>query len=373
MNDEGFLEKYAVASVKDKGKMKKTSPDVDQFRPSRVGRGPNDRLGTRANGTMPRTTKCTNCSTVLNIPDEAAGRRLKCPKCGTKFYAEGGASSATIGTHNASPADPSSQEIRRGHSDLDLPTAPGNLRETFDLPLLGELAAEASPTKAARPGNDALALFEDDPKPASSRRPTGAEARAKARRCPTCGGHVGVGMSICQTCGLDLETGMRVGLEDDLVAPPPPPAASLPLHIMLVGGVCALGGGLLAAYAAFQSTQGVAGWRYFIPVCLFAVFAAVQFLRGKSPKMLLAALSLGAVLNVVGLIVMPIVYANMETKVVNVTPAADDPNAADVMIQPITERLDSDRIMTGILLLVAYALISVYLISPAANRSSHRR
>lgn len=323
---------------------------------------------------MPRTTKCTNCSTVLNIPDEAAGRRLKCPKCGTKFYADGGPSSSTIGAHDASPADPSSQEIRRGHGDLDLPTSPGNLRETFDLPLLSELAAEtAAPTKSARPGNDALALFDDGPPKSASRRPTGAEARAKARRCPTCGGHIPVGMSICQTCGLDLETGMRVGLEDDLTPPPPPPSVSLPLHIMLVGGICALGGTLLAAYSAFQSVQGVAGWRYFIPVCLFAVYAAVQFLRGKSPKMLLAALSLGAVLNVVGLIVMPIVYANMETKVVERIAPNDDPNAAEVMIQPITERLDADRIMTGILLLVAYALITVYLISPAANRPNHRR
>ncbi|MDR3633301.1 MAG: hypothetical protein P4L84_05645 [Isosphaeraceae bacterium] len=323
---------------------------------------------------MPRTTKCTSCGTVLNIPAEAAGKRLKCPKCGTKFHADV-ASSGTISTHDATPADPSSQEIRRGHGDLDLPTSSGDLRETFDLPLLGELAAETRPAKAtpARPANDALALFEDGPPKPTSRRPAGAEARSKARRCPTCGGHIPVGMSICQTCGLDLETGMRVGLDDDLAPPPPVASSSLPLHVMLVGGICALGGGLLAAYSAYQSIEGQPGWRYFIPVCLFAVFAAVQFLRGKSPKMLLAALTLGAVLNVVGLIVMPIVYANMETKVMHRVPAPDDPDAVDEVIQPVAERLDTDRITTGILLLVAYALVSVYLISPSASRPSNRR
>jgi hypothetical protein len=309
---------------------------------------------------------------VLNIPEEAAGKRLKCPKCGTKFHAEVAGTAAGISVHDAAPADPSSQEIRRGHGDVDLPTAAGNLRETFDLPLLGELAAESQPKKAARPAGDALALFDDGPKP-SAKRPTGAEARAKARRCPTCGGHIPAGMSICQTCGLDLETGMRVGLDEDLAPPPPVQAVSLPLHVMLVGGICALGGALLAAFSTYQSFQGEPGWRWFVPVCGFAVFAAVQFLRGKSPKMLLAALTLGAVLNVVGLIVMPIVYANMETKVVQRIPSPDDPDAVDEVIQPITERLNTDRITTGILLLVAYALVSVYLISPSANRQVGRR
>lgn len=321
---------------------------------------------------MPRTTKCTGCGTALNIPEEAVGRRLKCPKCGTKFHANVGGGSGTISAQDAAAADPSSHDLRRGHGDASLPTAPGNLRETFDLPLLNELAAESRPARPARPPGDALALFEDDPRPAT-RRPTGAEARAKARRCPTCGGHVGVGMSVCQVCGLDLETGMRVGLDEDLAPAPPPPAASQPLHAMLVGGICALGGALLAAFATYKSIQGQPGWRYFVPVCLFAVYAAVQFLRGKSPKMLLAALTLGAVLNVVGLVIMPIVEANMETKVVERIPSPDDPDAADEVIQPVIERIDQDRVITGILLLVAYALTTVYLLSPSANRSHSRQ
>ena len=36
--------------------------------------------------TMPHTTQCTQCGIRLNVPEGAAGRRLKCPKCGTRFF-----------------------------------------------------------------------------------------------------------------------------------------------------------------------------------------------------------------------------------------------------------------------------------------------
>src|SRR5579875_3699668 len=91
-------------------------------------------------GTMPRTSQCPQCGVVLNVPEAAAGRRLKCPKCATKFAADGG----------PPPGGPSSSSLpTRGMAssitlppaaldDLDLAVAPGSLRETFDLPLLGE-------------------------------------------------------------------------------------------------------------------------------------------------------------------------------------------------------------------------------------------
>src|SRR3954470_20584512 len=89
-------------------------------------------------GTMPRTIQCPQCGVVLNIPDAAAGRRLKCPKCATKFAADG----APPPARPASPSLPSrgmasSLPLRASH-EFDLPTAPGSLREQFDLPLLGE-------------------------------------------------------------------------------------------------------------------------------------------------------------------------------------------------------------------------------------------
>ncbi len=353
--------------------MKTRVSQTDLARPQNVAeRGPRVRKQSGVQGAMARTTHCTQCKTTLNIPEEAAGKRLKCPKCGTKFYAEP-APSGTLSVHDAVPADPSSEEIKqRGHGDIDLPTSAGNLRETFDIPLLGELESESRPSRPARGGGDALALFEDD-KPVA-RRPNAAEARAKARRCPTCSGFVPAGMSICQTCGLDLETGMRVGLDDDLAPPPSAPSMGLPLHVMLVGGVCFLGSTAAAAYSVYQSLSGVQyGWRYFIPFCLFAIWASLQFLKGKSPKTLLAALTFAVVLNVIALIIMPVFEANSETKVIErPVSASDDPNSAGEIIQPITERLDMDRITTGIVLIVIYTFVSLYLLSSAANRHHGR-
>ena len=105
---------------------------------------------------MPHTTQCTQCGIRLNVPEEAAGRRLKCPKCGTKFLPDApnpnAASSAMrpgiadasldsmldVAAIRSNPDLPvSSGELRKGgHGQADMPTASGDLRDTFDLPLL---------------------------------------------------------------------------------------------------------------------------------------------------------------------------------------------------------------------------------------------
>jgi hypothetical protein len=320
---------------------------------------------------MPRTIQCTNCGVALNVPDHAAGRRLKCPKCGTKLHANDpgtAASSTTIGLHDARPDSSQLSGSQRSHGDETLPTAAGDLRETFDLPLLTE--EDTSSAKPTRGGSsDALSLFQGD-KPAGPRRQNAAEARSKARRCPTCGGVVPVGMSLCSTCGLDLESGRRVDLLDDLAPPPPPPSHGPPIPVVLIGGLCLLGSIFLALFSGVKSLRGANGWGFFFPLCVFGGFAAVQFLRGKSAKLLLLALTLGAVVDVVGLIVMPVYYANMETKVQRKT--STDIDVEDEVFQPVTERLDMQAISAGITLLILYALVSVYLMSPAMNRP-HRR
>src|SRR5262245_9132892 len=131
---------------------------------------------------MPRTTQCTECGVILNLPDSAAGKRLKCPKCGHKFVIGSDTSEYPVterSDHDASAS--SSITLPRGHGDASLPTASGDLRDTFDLPLLGE--ASSGPAAGAKAhAADALALFEA--KKAPPKRPTGAEARANARRCP---------------------------------------------------------------------------------------------------------------------------------------------------------------------------------------------
>lgn len=312
---------------------------------------------------MTPTIQCHICGVVLNLPPNALGKRLKCPKCGTKLVAgQGNTRAATERSdHDASPA--SSQDIPRGHGDVSLPTAAGDLRETFDLPLLTEAAAPAAPAKA--PVADALALFEE--KKTAPRRPNAAEARAKARRCPTCGGVVPVGMSICSTCGLDLESGTRVALDDDLAPEAPARPSGPPIGVSVIANVSLLGSLILAVYSGVKWMKGGDGWQYFIPVCLFGAFSAFHLLRGHTAKLLIAALTLGAVIDVVALIAMPIYVASVDTQVIERT-QTDDPEAPAVAIRSTSEELDTQRIALGIALLMTYAAVSVYLVSPAVRR-----
>src|SRR6185312_10445203 len=201
--------------------------------------------------TMTRTIQCPECGVVLNVPESALGRKLRCPKCATKFaapsaspadsvIAESGPSStmfptekgpASSGDFGQSPPRPGSSSLELPNrspggssGDFDLPSSPAPLRETFDLPLLSEDLPRSSPKNQAKApvAADALALFQDEPK--SNRKPKGAEARAKARRCPSCGGVVSIGMSLCNTCGLDLDTGQRVApldvFDDEMLVAP---------------------------------------------------------------------------------------------------------------------------------------------------------
>jgi hypothetical protein len=311
----------------------------------------------------------------LNVPDQALGKRLKCPKCGTRFVLSAGAegspeSTVLLSSTNRPPSSQDSMVTRQSSAEA-MPTAPGDLRGTFDLPLLNEVAASSgvgtktSKAPASQQTNDALALF-DDPKPAK-RRPNPAEARSQARRCPTCGGVVPVGMSICSKCGLDLESGSRVSLEDDLV-PPAPPAPSVPLPIYVIGGISFLASLIFTVAAISLWIRGFSGYEYFVPLCLFAVFASVQFLRRKSMKLLVIAMSLGLAINIVALIAMPIYFANIETKAVQRSGPIDDPDQADLAITSVVDQLDTQSLTLGIILILLYAGVSVYLLSPQVRR-----
>ena len=319
---------------------------------------------------MPRTTQCTHCGVVLNLPDNAIGKRLKCPKCGTKFQAgDGQDNSATLLLGMPMGGPDSSQDIPRTRANDGLPVASGDLRETFDLPMLTE-AAVGGPSSKSGTG-DALLLFEEKKTPA--RRPTGAEARSKARRCPTCGGVVPVGMSICPTCGLDLETGVTVGLVDDLAPPPPPRPSGPPLTVGIIGGICLLGSSL-ATLISITNWMRIedGGWHWFIPLGLFGIFAAVQFLRGKSAKLLLIALTLGAFINVAALIVRPVINAQLKAEAIPVTGPDNDPNSAGEEIKPLAERLDTRELTIGIGVLLAYAALAAFLCSPPVHRYMRR-
>jgi hypothetical protein len=324
---------------------------------------------------MPRTIQCPNCGVVLNVPEAAAGRRLKCPKCATKFTASGEPvpppssgqlpSASGMGSGMSDPSTVTLPSTGRGHGDFDLPTASGNLRDTFDLPLLGEdLPSSGLAPMAADP----LSLLK--PEPQVRRKPNAAESRAQNRRCPTCGGIVPRGMSLCNTCGLDLETGTRIDLTEDLdVIPAPPRQVGPTIGGWIVGGLSICASVIFSIVSLIQWSAGEPGYLFLIPVCFFGVYAAVQFLRTKSVKLLIVALTIGVGVDVVALIVLPVVVAFTSVEEVKNTQPGQDADIAFLNPAEQLEKSGGQRKLTfGIMLLVAYAAVSVYLNSPGVRR-----
>jgi DNA-directed RNA polymerase subunit M/transcription elongation factor TFIIS len=315
---------------------------------------------------MPRTIQCPNCGVVLNVPEAAAGRRLKCPKCATKFTASGETVPTRPPSSSPSVSDyrgPSSVTLdsSSSHGDLDLPTAPGSLRETFDLPLLGE----DLPSFPGGPSNaDAMALLK--PEGPARKRPTAAEGRSRDRRCPTCGSIVHRGMSLCNTCGLDLETGTRIDLTEDIGTMPAPLRDTGPtIGGWIVGGLSICAGVIFSIVSLIEWQKGQAGYLFLIPVCLFGVYAAVQFLRSRSVRLLIVALTIGVGVDVVALIVLPVLEALTHVEPVKINqPDAD----AEIAFRNPADQLDQNKLMLGIMLIVSYAAISVYLNSPGVRR-----
>ena len=323
--------------------------------------------------TMPRTIYCPDCGVSLNVPEAAAGRRLKCPKCGVKFTADGGASpqrpaSSPGAKGDLGRASSITLPASSGHGDFDLPTSSGSLRDTFDLPLLGEEPSRSQTPHTSELIADPLALLKDEGV-ANRRRQTAAEGRAKARRCPTCGSVVPQGMSICGTCGLDLETGARIDLADELgtlVGPRRP--SGPPIGVWIVGMISMAASVIFAIISLLKWQGGQAGYVFLLLVCLFGGYAALQFLRSKSVKLLLIALTLGVVVNVIALIALPVYNASIQVDVHQKKVDPNSPDDEDIAITNISERLDINELSWGIAILVTYAAVSLYLNSPSVHR-----
>jgi hypothetical protein len=320
---------------------------------------------------MPLTTQCPNpaCRVVLNLPESAAGKRLKCPKCGTKFQA-GAAStrppSSAPGVADAGHSSTTIQTTVRDHNDLDLPVATGDLREIFDLPLLMDDAPKAPGPRHSTA--DAVALFQDDQP--TRRRPTGAEARARPRRC-SCGGVVPAGMSLCGLCGLDLDTGRRPAVEEMLDDAPPPVIreAGPPIGIMFIGAVGSISSLLLAMMSFYKwQFESLQGFQFLGLICLFGLYASIQFLRGRSAKALLVALALGAAIDLVALVILP-AYDAMSNPEIQAGDA-NDPDA--IRIQPVSERMNTQKITWGIIILLIDAAAFVYLSTAGIRRHFDR-
>ncbi len=331
---------------------------------------------------MPRTTQCQNCGIILNLPaNTPAGKRMKCPKCGVRFtlsVADASSESTVAGPADADLMSRFDMEIKPPNRD-DLPLSIGDqdLRETFDLPLMSGRDAERAGAAPEPAISDAASLLDE---PAPRRKMTAAEARSRARRCSNCGGYVPQGMSVCISCGLDQETGVRVGMDDDLIPPPPPRPQGPPLHVAIMGGLCGTAGLFLLIMSLVNSVGGAQGWQNYGWLCLalvsaFAIFAAVQFIRGKSAKLLMVALTLGVVVDVMALVAMPLLLANFEDPQQVVKPVRpQDPDfESDITIKPFEERIELRTIVLGIAFLVIYAILSVYLMSTPVKKYVHAR
>jgi hypothetical protein len=299
----------------------------------------------------------------------AVGKRLKCPKCAVRFVvSEADASSLSTVPGLTDAAATSAEMDRRPPSrdDLPSPRAEGDLRETFDLPLVSGRDVERSEAAYDAATADAAALFQDDG--SSKRRVSAAEARSKARRCIHCGSGVPLGMSLCPTCGTDQETGMRVCLEDDLAPPPAPRSQGPPLHISIIGGLCGTAGLILMLVGVIKSTvQGQSSvenyaWLALASVSAFGIFGCVQLIRGKSAKVLMLALTLGVAVDVLGLVAYPLVQPMLQDREQIVKevkpPELDDSN---IEIKSFEERINTQKIELGVVVLLIYAMLSLYL------------
>ena len=335
------------------------------------------------------TLRCPNCSIELNLPESAWGRRLKCPKCETKFTAPVGpspssrnaASSMYLPIRDGSSASIELPPHGGSSGDVELPTSLASLRDTYEVPLLSDHdspAASRSSGKAGASGvGDAMALFKDEPK--SNRKPRGAEARAQARRCSSCSSIVPAGMSLCSRCGLDLDTGHRVEPMDiyDDEAPAIHRSQAPPIAILAVGSFCSFGFLLLSMISLVQWGRGTVGAQFLLVIWLFGLYGCVQFLRRKSIRPIFTALSLAVGVGAVYLIALPIFDANTPQgaevapeRASLTTILVEDFDAPQ--IRPITESLDLNRIKWGVGSLLSYAVLAVYLNSNSLRRHFKR-
>jgi hypothetical protein len=311
-------------------------------------------------------------------PNVAPGKKLRCPKCGLKFavtVADASSESTLGGPLDADPtiSVPDLPKYEGGQDDLPLLASDRDIRETFELPLVSARDAERQGASApAGAVGDAAALFQDRPGP--RRRSTAGDARSQARRCVNCGGLVPQGMSTCVSCGVDQETGLRVGLEDDLAPPPPPPPSGPPLHIAVIGGLLGTAALILLVLSLIKSVGPAENWQNYGWLCLalvsgFGIFAVVQFIRLKSAKLLMVALTLGVIINLMTLIAMPLILPYIGDPSQTVLPnRSDNPEDADIRIKSPEELIDVQSLELGITFLVIYAVLAVYLMSPAVKK-----
>ncbi|MDB5352925.1 MAG: hypothetical protein JWN86_4172 [Planctomycetota bacterium] len=196
-------------------------------------------------------------------------------------------------------------------------------------------------------------------------------------------------MSLCDRCGLDLDTGQQYAVEEVLDDGPPieidpgPPAS-----VIVIGLTTLIASLLLCGLTIFQ-LEGL-GRICLVPVCLFGVLGATQFLQGRSMKPLVVALMIGGAVDILTLIVLPIIQADEMVEVAppmadgaeTVTapparPESEDAEQGDGASKPITkhlsDRIDYTKITLGIVVLLLDAAMLIALSAPGVNRHFEHR
>ena len=82
------------------------------------------------------------------------------------------------------------------------------------------------------------------------------------------------------------------------------------------------------------------------------------------------ALTFGLAIDIVAMIAMPVFYANTEAKPVTHTGPIDHPDQSDIAIPSVVDQLDTQKLSLGITLIIVYAGVTIYLVSPRSGVTS---
>ena len=337
---------------------------------------------------MTRIVHCPQCSVELTIPEEAGEKRLRCPKCAARFHPADGvkanlpeARKAIVPEKSPEPRVPKPVKVPPS-SGLHTFTPSGS--RSAEIPLMADLSSldDLPVLKGSSSAmTDAAALFRDEP--ATPRRKPAAEARREARKCPSCGGAVLGGMSLCERCGLDLDTGQRHVVEDyldEVEEPEIPEDMGTPISVLVIG-VTTLCASLTMGVLSVISFEGL-GRLCLTMTCLFGVVASIQFLKGRTAQALIVALLLGGAVDVVTLIVLPIVSAELEVaphgkagqqaEDVETMPSSSEAEGdADldptIEAAPLVKAIDTSKIVGGVILLFVDAFFLVWISTPTVQ------
>jgi hypothetical protein len=157
-----------------------------------------------------------------------------------------------------------------------------------------------------------------------------------------------------------------------------PPAMRRPIHIAIIGALCGIAHVILLQFSLIQSLWATEALRRNGSLCLtlmsaFGFYATVQFLRGRSAKPLMLAISLWTIIDLISMIGLPLERAMIDEPDRIVRPGGPNlsDNAVPGMIRPFEERLDVGQIQLGTILALICAMLLFYLMSAQVKRYFH--